>query len=126
MDLSCSANPKSMIPDNENGDGDGNENENGNGDRIVIGMTGRTVHIYKINDLAKAARESRGKRKQIQERLGGEGEAEEMEKELKKLEESEKEDFKPEQRRESSLKFMLRDIRCMPNGEGESFFYDFF
>ena len=26
--------------------------------------------------------------------------------------------WEPEQRRESSLKFMLRDVRCMPDGEG--------
>ncbi|PWN51962.1 WD40 repeat-like protein [Violaceomyces palustris] len=62
--------------------------------RAVIAMTGRTVHIYELNRI-----------KETLERV-------------KKGEEVEEKDFEPDQRRESSLKFMLRDVKCMPAGDG--------
>ena len=88
-------------------------------------MTGRTVHIYKLKELEKVAKELSEKRKEIERKYQngnegeGEGEKEKLEEELKKLREDSKDLWKPEQRRESSLKFMLRDIKCMPNGQGE-------
>lgn len=55
--------------------------------RLVVGMTGRLVHIYNISQWSAERRDDESV-------------------------------WKPEQKRESSLKFMLRDIRCMPSGTG--------
>lgn len=65
--------------------------------RAVVGMAGRMVHIF---DLASWRAEV------DRTKAEGDGGA------------SNDEAWKPEQKRESSLKFMLRDIRCMPGGNG--------
>ncbi|SPO28495.1 related to mitotic checkpoint protein BUB3 [Ustilago trichophora] len=62
--------------------------------RLVIGMTGRHVYVYDLHPLKSA----------IDREQAGEKVAER--------------DFHPDQRRESSLKFMARDLRCMPAGDG--------
>lgn len=62
--------------------------------RAVVGMTGRHIHIFNL---------------------------EQWRQEVDKVKKGGKEDeeaWKAEQKRESSLKFMVRDIRCMPNGDG--------
>jgi cell cycle arrest protein BUB3 len=64
--------------------------------RAVVAMTGRTVHIYEMRALRAAC-----------DRLA-------------KDEKVEVKSWEPNQTRESSLKYMVRDVRCMPNGEGES------
>jgi cell cycle arrest protein BUB3 len=62
--------------------------------RAVVGMAGRNIHIF---DLAKWRQEV--------DRVKSGGQADEQQ-------------WKAEQKRESSLKFMVRDIRCMPSGDG--------
>ncbi|SOV02953.1 related to mitotic checkpoint protein BUB3 [Ustilago sp. UG-2017a] len=62
--------------------------------RLVVGMTGRHVFVYDLLPLHSAIdREQAGER--VAER-----------------------DWQPDQKRESSLKFMARDLRCMPSGDG--------
>lgn len=65
--------------------------------RAVIAMTGRVVHIFALRKLREAV--DARKDAQGQDATGPE--------------------WEPEQRRESSLKFMLRDVRCMPAGDGK-------
>ncbi|EPQ31561.1 uncharacterized protein PFL1_00894 [Pseudozyma flocculosa PF-1] len=62
--------------------------------RLVVGMTGRGVWIYELDKL-----------RQTLDRAQAGQEVKES-------------DWEPEQKRESSLKFMIRDIRCMPAGDG--------
>lgn len=57
--------------------------------RLVVAMAGRAVHVYDLRALRHAI-------------YSGAPESA----------------FAPAQRRESSLKFMLRDVRCMPDGTG--------
>lgn len=62
--------------------------------RAVVGMTGRHIHIFNLAQWRQ---------------------------EVDRIKQGEKEDeeaWKAEQKRESSLKFMVRDIRCMPSGDG--------
>lgn len=62
--------------------------------RLVIGMVGRQVYVYDLIPLRSAIdRESAG------EKVSGR-------------------DFEPDQKRESSLKYMIRDLQCMPAGDG--------
>lgn len=62
--------------------------------RLVVGMAGRHVYVYDLVPLRAAIdREARGEA--VEER-----------------------DWEPDQKRESSLKFMARDVRCMPSGDG--------
>lgn len=63
--------------------------------RAVIAMTGRSVYIYETKSL----------RALVDRKAAGETIAEA--------------DWTPAQTRESTLKFMVRDVRCMPDGEGE-------
>lgn len=60
---------------------------------MVAAMGGRAVWIYDVRNL-----------KEVMEKRGEEVEGEIVE---------------PFQKRESSLKFMTRAVRCMPNDEGE-------
>ncbi|SPO29379.1 related to mitotic checkpoint protein BUB3 [Ustilago trichophora] len=62
--------------------------------RLVICMAGRHVYVYNLQPLKSA----------LVRLLAGETVAER--------------DFQPDQKRESSLKFMARDLRCMPAGDG--------
>ncbi|UZJ52075.1 hypothetical protein CBS101457_001395 [Exobasidium rhododendri] len=62
--------------------------------RAVVGMAGRHIHIY---NLAKW-------REEVDRVKAGGQEDEQV--------------WNAEQKRESSLKFMVRDIRCMPSGDG--------
>ena len=62
--------------------------------RAVVGMTGRSVYVYELDKL-RAALDRQAAGETVPAR-----------------------DFEPEQKRESSLKFMIRDIRCMPAGDG--------
>lgn len=61
--------------------------------KMVAAMGGRAVWIYDVRNL-----------KEVMEKRGEEVEGEIVE---------------PFQKRESSLKFMTRAVRCMPNDEGE-------
>lgn len=62
--------------------------------RLVIGMVGRQVYVYDLAPLRRALdRERSG------EQVGAR-------------------DFEPDQKRESSLKYMLRALQCMPAGDG--------
>lgn len=74
--------------------------------RLVVGMTGRLVYIY---DLGKwrGALEAQGNGAEIAAEGATQTEGD-----------GDNEAWKPEQKRESSLKFMLRDVRCMPTGIG--------
>ncbi len=63
--------------------------------RLVVAMAGRHVWVYDLLPLAKAIRKEKNKGEVVKER-----------------------DFEPDQKRESSLKYMTRDIRCMPAGDG--------
>lgn len=65
--------------------------------RAVLAMTGRQVRIYDLTKLREKieARSDPG--------VEPEGEAQ----------------WEAEQNRESSLKYMIRDLRCNPNGVGE-------
>lgn len=62
--------------------------------RLVVGMTGRHVFVYDLLPLRSA----------IDREQAGEHVADR--------------DWQPDQKRESSLKFMARDLRCMPAGDG--------
>lgn len=62
--------------------------------RLVVGMAGRHVYVYDLVPLRSAI---------DRERAGQHVAAR---------------DWEPDQRRESSLKFMARDVRCMPAGDG--------
>ncbi|PWY96892.1 WD40 repeat-like protein, partial [Testicularia cyperi] len=62
--------------------------------RLVVGMVGRTVFVYDLLPLA-ASLERFERGEQISDR-----------------------DWQPDQRRESSLKYMMRDLRAMPAGDG--------
>ncbi|KAK0555060.1 mitotic spindle checkpoint protein Bub3 [Tilletia horrida] len=62
--------------------------------RLVVGLTNRKVVIYNLTRWAIAASRA----------VSGEDTSEE--------------DWAPEDSRESSLKFMFRDVQCMPNGTG--------
>ncbi|GAC99747.1 hypothetical protein PHSY_007350 [Pseudozyma hubeiensis SY62] len=62
--------------------------------RLVVAMAGRHVHVYDLLPLRRTI---------DKERSGQEVKAR---------------DWAPDQRRESSLKFMARDLRCMPAGDG--------
>ncbi|CDW97263.1 hypothetical protein, partial [Sporisorium scitamineum] len=62
--------------------------------RLVVGMTGRHVFVYDLLPLRSAIdREAQGQRVATR-------------------------DWQADQKRESSLKFMARDLRCMPAGDG--------
>lgn len=62
--------------------------------RLVVGMAGRHVYVYDLVPLRAAIdREKKGEK--VEDR-----------------------DWEPDQKRESSLKFMARDVRCMPSGDG--------
>ncbi|KAJ9474243.1 putative Nucleoporin GLE2 (putative) [Pseudozyma hubeiensis] len=62
--------------------------------RLVVATAGRHVHVYDLLPLRRAI---------DKERSG---------------QEVKTRDWAPDQRRESSLKFMARDLRCMPAGDG--------
>lgn len=62
--------------------------------RLVVAMAGRHVFVYDLIPLRKAI-DSEQAGKLVKER-----------------------DWQPDQQRESSLKFMARDLRCMPAGDG--------
>jgi cell cycle arrest protein BUB3 len=62
--------------------------------RAVVGMTGRHIHIFNL-----------ALWRQEVDRVKAGGQEDEA-------------SWKAEQKRESSLKFMVRDIRCMPSGDG--------
>ena len=62
--------------------------------RLVVGMAGRHVYVYDLLPLRTA----------LDKHSAGESVAER--------------DWEPDQKRESSLKFMARDLRCMPAGDG--------
>lgn len=62
--------------------------------RLVVGMAGRHVYVYDLIPLRAA----------IDRETAGEKVAER--------------NWEPDQKRESSLKFMTRDLRCMPAGDG--------
>lgn len=57
--------------------------------RLVVAMAQRTIYVFDMRALRDALDRGAGA-----------------------------EAYAPEQRRESALKFMLRDVRCMPNGAG--------
>lgn len=62
--------------------------------RLVVGMAGRHVYVYDLAPLRSAIdREQRGEK--VEDR-----------------------DWQPDQKRESSLKYMTRDLRCMAAGDG--------
>lgn len=61
--------------------------------KLVVAMSNRALHIY---ELEKLATECKSTANALQNRL----------------------DIEPWQRRESSLRFMTRDVDCMPNDEG--------
>ncbi|KAE8216634.1 hypothetical protein CF327_g286 [Tilletia walkeri] len=62
--------------------------------RLVVGLTSRKVTIYNLEKWANAAAKV----------LAGE--------------ETTEEEWEPEESRESGLKFMFKDIRCLPDGSG--------
>ncbi|MCO5613949.1 hypothetical protein L7F22_068229 [Adiantum nelumboides] len=62
--------------------------------RLVVGMAGRLIHIFELSKW----------REEIDNVKAGKSNNEDV--------------WRAEQKRESSLKFMLRDIRCMPDGQG--------
>ena len=62
--------------------------------RAVVGMTGRNIQIFNLAQWRQEIDRVKG---------GGQEDAA---------------GWKAEQKRESSLKFMVRDIRCMPSGDG--------
>jgi cell cycle arrest protein BUB3 len=62
--------------------------------RAVVGMAGRHIHIFNLAQW-----------RQEVDRVKVTGQEDET-------------SWKAEQKRESSLKFMVRDIKCMPNGDG--------
>ncbi|KAL9933285.1 hypothetical protein V8E36_008003 [Tilletia maclaganii] len=62
--------------------------------RLAVGLTNRRVNIYDLTQWAAAAeRSARG-------------------------EDTTEEEWEPAESRESTLKFMFRDLRCMPDGSG--------
>ncbi|KDN52472.1 WD40 repeat-like protein [Tilletiaria anomala UBC 951] len=65
--------------------------------RLIVAMAGRTLAVFNLDKLGEALRNAKAGGTDLGDDDVG---------------------IQPEYTRESSLKFMLRDVKCMPNGDG--------